>query len=63
MIELVIDTWQTDQWNDRLTDSGSYRHIDWGPYGQSKIFGENSWVVDPVKSGYLGRILVLAIKL
>ena len=42
MIDGQLDTGQIDQRNDRLTGSGSYRHIDCESYGQNKIFGENS---------------------
>ena len=42
MIDSKLDTGQIDQWNDRLTGMGSYRHIDWESYGQNIIFVENS---------------------
>ena len=42
MIDSWLDTGQIDQRNDRLTGSGSYRHIDCESNGQNKIFGENS---------------------
>ena len=63
MIDSWLDTGQIDYRNDRLTGSGSYRQMDCESYGQNKIFVENSSVVDPAKSRYFGRILVLAMEL